>query len=115
MLTRSIALMSLALAVAPALLAETTVAPRAGAAKALAASPAIPLTLAALFETSTEVTLLADGTSVVEAPVQSVLVAHRAADGTMVVTCVASPEAAMKLLTAPVGVQAQPPVRPEEK
>lgn len=115
MLTRSMALMSLALAVAPSLLAETTVAPHAGAVKALAASPAIPVTLAALFETSTEITVLADGTSMVEAPVQSVLVAHRAADGTMVVSCVASPEAAMKLLTRPVEVQAQPPARLEEK
>ena len=117
MSTRFLIMAVLALALSPAAIAAQPDAPHPlDAAKAVASSPLIPLTLVSLFETSAEVTLLDDGSVIVEAPVQDVLVAHRESDGSVVVSCVATPQAAAKLLTKKVEAQASTAKsQPEEK
>jgi predicted acylesterase/phospholipase RssA len=111
---RSIAVIIAALVFASPAMAGNDASQKVTPAKAMAASPAIPLTLAALFETSTEVTVLANGSLVVPAP-QEVLIAHRASDGSVAVTCVATPEAAAKLMTRSANAQQQVQPKVEEK
>jgi hypothetical protein len=117
MSTRFLMVAVLALAFSPAAIAAQPDAPRPfDPAKAVASSPLTPLTLVSLFETSAEMTLLADGSVIVEAPIQDVLVAHREADGSVVVSCVATPEAAARLLAKKIEAQASTPKsQPEEK
>lgn len=111
---RSMVVIIAALVFASPAMAGSDASQKVTPAKAIAASPAIPLTLAALFETSTEVTVLANGSSVVAAR-QEVLIAHRTSDGTMAVTCVATPEAAAKLMTKAANAQQQGQPKVEEK
>ena len=118
MSTRFLMVAVLALALSPAAVAAQPDAPHPlDAAKAVASSPLIPLTLASLFETSAEMTLLDDGSVIVEAPMQDLLVAHLESDGSVVVSCVATPEAAARLLSKKVEAQASsaPKTQPEEK
>ena len=115
MSARSVVVLVAVMVFASAAMAGTPAPQKLTPAKAVAASPVIPLTLVSLFETSTEVTVLANGSSVVAAP-QEVLIAHRTSGGTVAVTCVSTPEAAARLMAKAANAQQQP-VQPkaEEK
>ncbi len=80
---------------------------------AVAATPFVSPELAALFETSPEVVVAADGMKVTKAPTRLWMVARRAADGSIVFRCVQDAESAARFLRAP---EVQPAQRqPQEK
>lgn len=81
-------------------------------ASAVAATPFVSPELAALFQTSPEVAVTANGMKVTKAPVRLWMLARRASDGSIVLRCVDSAEAAQKFLRAP---DVQPAGKAREK